>query len=359
MYAKSWIGVLSGSKLNLSAIIPMLLEYTNQNIFVTVTSDRLKNCNNVTFESMPILNYPILYAEDKENIESLCNRMSKQNVRVAVINTSSKSFSEMLEKGNGKIWFSSCREGLFYYLPLIEKISKQKTYILCFDNDESLIKNAKEQCSNDSVIIAKCIAHSICSGTSYDANAKQIILYSGKECLLFFPPEANVFKEYIALKQSSFSCRAQLHFLKTNNEIEFFKYAKLVDINALHSFICIYAYIQGNNKGLHINEIAYMKFSDLMSNKEILEKGEEVHSILYDKYLSKTANLIGETKSVHTEIALNFIQYLYSSSIETVGRGLNPTDNSFYSKVKRHFSLLKDVNNNSINNLLEKFNSLL
>lgn len=352
------IYVLSTSKLSLYALIPMLLEHTTKNVLVATTSTKLEDISMVTLNKEHDRDYPILYAQSENSIEELIAKMNSKSIRVGIINTSIPLFTEMLKRGNGSFWFSACREGLFTYLPLIEQYATEPTSVLCFDNDKAMIERAQTMYADSIINIYKCVAHSICSTADYDTANCQVSLSGGKECFLFFPPEARTFQACLYSFHDSMSKRAQLRFSETNEEFAFYTVAKMIDVNAIHTMICAMAYVEGNKKGIPLDLIPALPFYELLEKSATLHSIEHLHSLMFNKYLLSNAMKLGENKIIHTIIVSDFIEHLFSSASETVGRGLDYRNCSFTSKLNQHLPLLKGVNDTYAHEILQTFENL-
>lgn len=348
--------VLSSSKLNLYSNIPMLLEYTTEAILVATTNNKLEKISKISADDFE---YSILYAQDEDTLYDFLHKMHSNNIRVGIIHISNPLFEEMLKYGNGATWYSACRNGIFSYLPLIQKYATKPTTILCFDNDAPMVEQAKTMCANTTIDVYKCVAHSICSCSDYDAESHSVRLYGGHECYLYFPPEAQIIKSSLYNPVEAMSKRAQLRFSESIEEFSFYTKSKLIDVNALHTMICALTYVKGSQKGFSLSSISNMHFGELLDKSTIQTCIIELHSDLFDKHLQAIAMKIGECKEFHSKLAYDFIEYLFTSDKENVGRGLDCSANSYDSKLKRHLPLLNSAENAYTNQILSRFCQLL
>lgn len=332
--------VLSTSKLSLYAIIPMLLEYSANLVLIATTNNKLKSMVAVHADDF---DYPIMYADDEDSLDAFVKKMIENKVRVGIIHINHPLFKEMMKQGNGRTWFSACRSGLFTYIPLIKEYATKPMDILCFDNDKTLIDKAKAICADSKINIYKCVAHSVCSAVEYDMANRLIKLSGGKEAYFYFPPEAKKAASYLYNPREAISKHAQLRFAEDAVEFQFYIHAKMIDINAIHTMICALAYIEGNKKGIPLAEIPTMRFSELLDKIDTQRVINEIHESLYDKYLQPVAIQLGERKEVHSWLTAEFVDYLFSSAEETVGRGLDCRDDSYIAKLEQHMSLLKST----------------
>lgn len=347
--------VLSTSKLVLYAIIPMFIEYSSTPILVATTSTKLEDM--ATIHACE-LEYPILYAHSERTLDELIEEMSSNNIRVGIINTSNPLFKEMLRQGNGAVWYSACRDGIFGYLPLIKEHATEPTDIFCFDNDMSLINKAKAMCVGSTINVYKCVAHSICSAVEYDITHRTVKLYGGSECYLYFPPEAEKLASDLYNPKTAMSKHAQLRFSANATEFAFYANAKMIDVNALHSMVCALAYVKGSINGLALDAIPIMHFADLLDKAATQQFINKLHSKLFEKYLQPTAMQLGENIAFHSQLAFEFIEYLFSSTEETVGRGLDCRTNSYIAKLNQHMPLLKSVEDTYVTEVFNDFNKL-
>lgn len=347
--------VLSTSKLILYAIIPMLIEYSPNPILVATTSTNLEDMTTIHASE---IEYPILYAKDDETLDEFIKKMVVNDIRVGIINISNPLFKEMIKQGNGAIWYSACRNGIFSYLPLIKEHTTEPTDIYCFDNDISLINKAKAMCVGSNISIYKCVAHSICSAVEYDKTHRTVKLYGGNECYLYFPPEAKKLASHLYNPKTAMSKHAQLRFSANATEFAFYTNAKMIDINALHSMVCVLAYVKGNESGFAMNAIPTMHFADLLNKNATQQFINNLHSLLFEKYLQPTATQLGENKVFHSQLAFEFVEYLFSSAEETVGRGLDCRTDSYIAKLNQHMPLLKSIENTYVTEIFDDFSKL-
>lgn len=348
--------VLSTGKLVLYAIIPMLLEYSSDPILVATTSTQLEDM--VTIHACEF-EYPIMYAHNEYTLDEFIEKMNSNNIRVGIIHTSNPLFKEMVQQGNGSIWYSACRDGIFSYLSQIKEYATKPTDILCFDNDMSLINKAKAICAGSTINVYKCVAHSICSAVEYDVTHRLVKLYGGNECYLYFPPEAKELASYLYNPKEAISKHAQLRFSENATEFLFYTNAKMIDVNALHTMVCALAYIEGNKKGFTLDVIPTMHYSALLDKTVTQCFINNLHSLLFEKYLQPTAMQLGENKIFHSQLAFEFVEYLFSSTEETVGRGLDCRTNTYIAKLNQHMPILKSVENPYVAETFDTLSKLL
>lgn len=300
----------------------------------------------------------ILYAQSEETLDGFIEKMISNNIRVGVINISNPLFKGMIKQANGAVWYSACRDGIFSYLPLIKEHTTEPTDIFCFDNDISLINKAKAMCVGSTISVYKCVAHSICSAVKYDITHRTVKLYGGNECYLYFPPEAQKLASHLYNPKTAMSKHAQLRFSSNATEFTFYTNAKMIDINALHSMVCVLAYVNGSKSGLAMDAISTMHFADLLDKTATQQFINKLHSELFNKYLQSTAMQLGENIAFHSQLAFEFIDYLFSSTEETVGRGLDCQTNSYIAKLNQHMPLLKSIEDTYVAEIFNDFNKL-
>lgn len=333
----------------------MILEYNSNPILVATTSTKLKGM--VTIHACEC-EYPILYAHDEHSLDELIEEMNSNNIRVGIIHTSNPLFKEMIQQGNGAIWYSACRDGIFDYISLIKEYATEPTDILCFDNDMVLIDKAKAICVGSAINIHKCVAHSICSAIEYDEVHQLVKLYGGNECYLYFPPEVKEMESYLYNPKDAISKHAQLRFSADATEFIFYTKAKMIDVNALHTMVCALAYVKGNNDGFALETIPTMCFSALLDKTDTQHFINNLHSLLFEKYLQSTAVQLGENKIFHSRLAYEFVEYLFSSAEETVGRGLDCRTSSCIAKLNQHMPLLKSTENTYVAEIFDTLSRL-
>ena len=186
------LGILGNGKVVHSALAPAVTERTDMDTLLTTRNNSYEGTNNCILCSIQDTQYPFMVADNSfKTLSSFRNVMRQNGVRVGIIPANSTLFTELVKQGNGGIWFSACREGLYEtYLPVMEKLIDKPTYIFVFDNDENIVKIARERCRNSNIHILKCILHSVCSTIEYNREKHTAHVVCGKECLLVFPPEA-------------------------------------------------------------------------------------------------------------------------------------------------------------------------
>ena len=351
------ICIFSSGKVVQSALIPMLLENTDSLVFVTTTTEKFMGISSIGFNGMPELDYRILYAGDNDTLDVLKSRMIEHEVRVAIINIHYPIFQELIELGNGGVWLSACRDGIFMYLDLFQdKISKPTT-VLCFDNDATLVQAAIEKNKNKYINIEKCVVHSVCSQVDYDDNKQQATLCAGKECLVIFPPSALFFREFLKNHNPLTNKRTQLRFTQTDDEFRFYSMAKLINVNAIHTLICCIAYVEGVTSGYMPSQIASMQINQLLREDSMMRIISDVHSKLYQYYLAAIGDKLNESYDIHLAVMQSFISLLFSSG-EKVSRGLDIASPSYANKTQRHFPLLKGINDDYVNQIISTMECL-
>lgn len=350
--------VLSTSKVCLYALVPMALEHTSRIILVATTSDKFANTERIAVDETHEHDYTIMYARDERSLEEFVAKMNSSGVRVGLIPTSSSLFLEMIRSGDGEYWFSACRDGIFTYANKMKEYIKKPTTILCFDNDEEMVERAKAICTQSNLMVYKCVVHSVCFCEIFDEKQKTVKLLGGDECVLYFPPEVLEIKKYLLYDpHKAISRRVQLRFTETPEEFEFHKIAKMIDVNALHTMVCVAAYVEGHEKGIEMDKIPDMKISSILDKSGTLKVIMKLHSEMFDKYLGETAMLLNVNKEVHSTIAHDFTDCLFTKN-EIVGRGLDHRAASFDSKQNLHFPLLSSVEDTYVQTLLDAFKKL-
>lgn len=349
---------LGGGKVMFSAIIPATLECSNMNVINVTRNKSLNGISNCIISGMCNLKYPILVANESEKtLSTVCKSMSQNDVRVGIIPKDTNLFTEMIEKGDGGVWFSACREGLYLtYLPIMEKYITKPTHIFVFDNDETIVEKAKEICQNTNIKIHKCIIHSVCSEINYDYAEGAMYLTSGKECMLVFPPDAPNMTDLF--KGSPIFGRAEFKFTTSKEAYHYYSMWKPLGINAMHTLASVVAYVKGTKKGIPFADISSKRFSELIPREDLCTFILRVYSLLYDKHLAPYAKTVGAHKDTYVTITKSFIDGLYDMN-ETIGRGLDPQQSSFDSKLKQHFPLLKDSEDQETIIMLNEFLALL
>lgn len=358
MIQDSIINVLGAGKISFSALIPSTFDGADNYVLVATTNGSLNGICKCIFDNIPNMEYPIMYANNAINsLAIFCNDMEQANVRVGVIPTAHELFLEMIKNGNGGIWFSACREGLYVtYLPLMENYITKPTHIFVFDNDEAIVKKAKETCKNPYIHIHRCIIHSVCSSVRYDYINHAAYLTSGKECLLVFPPEVSEMKSLF--KDDPLNGRTEFVFTDSESAFHFYELWKPICINALHTLAAVKAYHKGLSKEMTFQEISTRCFSDFISKDDMLSYILHIQSLLYDKHLAPYAESVQADKDTCAGVTIRFISSLYESQ-EIIGRGLDVNHSSFDSKLASHFPLLKSSEDFETINLLNAFEKAL
>lgn len=358
MGTKSEVNVLGDGKIGLSAMATTVYERTDRDALLAGRRKSYKGINKCILCNIQDTGYPIMVADDSyKTLPSFRHEMQQNGVRVGIIFADSDLFIEMVKQGNGGVWFSACREGLYEtYLPIMEKLIDKPTDIFVFDNDEDIVKEARKRCRNPNIRILKCILHSVCSSIEYNREEHAARLVCGKECLLVFPPEAWELRSIF--KSNPFFGRAEIRFTESEDEFKFYELWKPLGINVLHTLASIKAYVKGVNQGLTLEETAKKQFADVVSEQETLEHVLRVYSLFYDKFLAPYTYTMQITKEELISITTEFIKGLFKRG-ETVGRGLDPEHSSFDSKLKRHFSYLRESGDQETVSILEEFIKLL
>lgn len=266
------IFVLSTSKLVLYALVPMLLEHTTGSVLLTTTHTEMQTVPKVQIENAPEHSYQLLFAEQESSLSEFISHMEHNQIRVGVIHVDSPLYPELLKAGDGAIWLSACREGVLHYIEELKPHITHPTLLLCFDNDSNLITRAQHICSNSSVCVYKCVAHSVCTTTKLNHSQKTISLLGGEECFLVFPPEAAPFKRHIKSNIAPLSTRTQLRFASTPTEYQFLTDAKAINVNALHTAICILAYTEGHKQSLSLETASNMPLAPYLISPLFLTK---------------------------------------------------------------------------------------
>ena len=345
--------VFGTSKLNLYAVVPMLLDYTSGFILVVTGNNKFENVSTI---SSNYSRYDVLSSEmGDDDINDFISKMKSKQIRVGVINSSHPLFNQVLKISNGSIWFSACRERIFEYLSHLKNYTDLPTQIFCFDNDENMINKAKIQFEKYNIEVIQCVAHSICSHMS-PPNDGKIILSGGNECFLFFSPKAKFFANH--LEYPIISKWEQLRFSNTDAEFSFYPRAKIVNINAIHTFLCIMAYVEGYQNNISLRNISTMCFSELIDQKYTIDVISNLHSLLFEKHLKPYVQISGNDQILNITVTTSFIKYLFSHN-EIVGRGLNKDDSSYFAKLKRHLPILESVNDPKTNEYINKFNNIV
>lgn len=350
------IGYWGGSKLNLSSTIPAWLETTEEKCYVITTHKR--KTKGVVFEKMEELNYQVICADENMCcLEDLDRTLDKNNVRVAMIDVDHVIFRELMEKIT--VWITACRDGLFYYLSQIPRIADKSFLIISFDNDKNMINEAYELYKDTCITVVQGTAHSVCASMRYDADTESIYLKAGKECELIFPPEAFCLKQYMRPEAFRFTGRAQLRFTESHKELQFFVEAKAIDVNVWHSFLSQKAILEGTKMGLSIAKILETPFSELLDKENAIFTVSRLHRTLFNKTIGKDACLYGFNTALHNAKACDFVRTLFSNPEEIVKRGLDITSESFKSKLQRHNALLKVIDDEECNKIVEQFLNVL
>lgn len=359
MRTKSIMMYLGTGGVTLSALAWTIYERTKMDsLLAGRTIPYAGGINNCILCNMQDTAYPFMVADDSYNtLASFYEEMKQNGIRVGVISLNSVLFEEMVKEGNGGLWFSACREGLYEtYLPIMEKLIDRPTHIFVFDNDENIVKEAKRRCKNANIHIVRCILHSVCNAKDPNPEQHAVHLVCGEECLLVFPPEAREFRSLF--KSNPFFGRAEVVFTDSEEQFKFYELWKPLGINVLHTLACVKAYTKGSHQGLTLDEIAEKKFSDVISEQEVLEHALRVYSLLYSKYLSpytQVMQITGEELVLSSE---KFLRGLFRLE-DTVGRGLNPEHSSFDSKLARHFPYLRESGDLETVRMLDEFLKML
>ncbi len=343
--------VLGASKLALFAMIPMGLEYGSDVVLVTTGNTALEHMRTVHACG---LDYPFLYAQDEASLDEFIDRMLSNNIKVGFVHTEHPLFEEVISQNSDAVWFSACREGLYSYLPQIQKHTETPVHILCFDNDKALIDNVRAEYAGTNIHVHKCVAHSICSTVDYDMEHQTVELSGGEECFFYFPPEVTALDLFSYNPRKALAKRAQLRFAADDAEFEFYIKAKLIDVNALHTAVCAAAYVKGAADNTAPDEISTLRISSILDLDTMLQFTTTLHSQMFDQFLKPTADQLGESREIHTELAYNFVNYLFVSPYETVGRGLDLCSASFQTKLDQHTPFLCGVDNAEADGLFKR-----
>lgn len=334
--------ITGASKLSLGAIVPAVLEQTNKMVVITTTSDKFKFVEKAEFIDKEELNYPIFYVgENVKGLEELMAIMKEKNIRVAILNVKHKIFNEIVNSDDFSTFFSACRDGIFYYAPFLIQTNGNPKQIISFDNDTNMVNEAKKMCNGTNVSVCKAVAHSVCTSCEVNSEEKKINIESSDDCLFVFPPEASHLKCEICNDFHSFAKRSVIFFTESEEEFQYWILTKKIDINALHTLLCAYAYVLGIKSGLELGEIARMRFGEIVSLESIRPVIMDVHSLLYQKFLMDSAKKFGDNYELHSFRMLQFLEYLYNSNEEVVGRGIDIKNDAYKEKLADHISLLK------------------
>lgn len=352
------IFVLSTSKLVLHALVPMLLEHTTDSVLLVTTRTEMQTVTKVQIENAPEHTYQLLYAEQENSLSEFMSHMRRNQIRVGVIHIDSPLYPELLRVGDGAIWLSACREGVLHYIEELKPFITHPTLILCFDNDSNLIIRAQHLCSSSFICVHKCVAHSVCTTLKLNHSQETISLLGGEECFLVFPPEAEPFKQHLKSNIDPLSTRAQLRFASTPTEYQFLTDAKAINVNALHTAICILAYTEGDKQSLSLEAVSNMPIGTVLDKSFAIEKILQLHARMFDKYLSPVSEQLGESKYIHTETARRFANHLFSSPAELIGRGLSPNREIAENKLCRHLPLIQGADDPFFNTVLAAYEKL-
>lgn len=351
------ITILGSGKIPLSALAPTISESTNYFTIVIARNPMLIGINECHLDGAHNTNYPIMVADEKEaSLSEFINRMKQQGVKVGVVSSDSDIYTEAIKAGDGKIWFSACREGLYLtYLPLLEKAITKPTHIFVFDNDQTIVDKARALCSNPNIYFHKCIVHSVCSSIDFNYDEQVVHLMCGKECFLVFPPDAiSLASDF---KTNPLFRRSEIKFTDSENAFYFYTLWKPVGINALHTLASVKAYVEGTRHGYSLVEISNHAFADFVSESGMLDYLIRVYSRLYDKMLNPYAEAVQASKDTYIDISAGFIKGLYRLN-ELIGRGLDPSHSSFDSKIERHFPILRESDDAETMAMLDSFLTL-
>lgn len=339
------IVVLSTAKLNLAAVVPMLLEQTNHKIIIVTT----KNCESVdgflkvnVTERTGGFNYSIKCLNTREAYDLFLN-MDEE--RVGIINGDSVLFEKVI--ADSEFIFSACRKGVSSY---IEKINcmhwaaHDTKVVEILDNDSTIAEIAKKINTHQSLLIASATVHCICLLDKEEDN--WFFLTCGEDRDFYFSPDGFSFRKACNGKKLLES-KYLLRFAKTDEEYLFYREAKLVDINAIHSVLCVLCYVGEINAGKSCKDVADSTIDQILEYEFAISVALYVHRKLYydlvcsisEKYQMGAFEYLYEEEE-HAKKCQNFIKTLFERH-DIVGRGLDPAKKEdFKIKKRRHLDYI-------------------
>lgn len=347
-------------KISVGVLTPVFLKDTNKTIILITTSEKYKEITKVEIKDHPELSYTIFYApQDIEDLESLLMVMGNKGIRVVVVNVKHKVFKELVARNDICTWYMACREGIFFYLSFLIQPGEVHKQIISFDNDYAMVNKAKELAKGTNISVCKAVIHSVCSSAQVNDENRSVELVVSDECWMVFPPEVYYIKYIMDSKQHMFARRALMYFTKLQEEFQYWLLAKKIDINALHTLLSAVAYVEGYKKGLDKDEVAIMRYEDVISKEAVWPMLCRTHEILYNLYLREYAQKCGDNLDLHRFRLQRFIDGLFDSAVDTVGRGLNFSADGWKSKLSDHIPLLRSSEDVEVIRILDNFNEII
>lgn len=351
------ITIFGTGPITFGALIPTVCSTTDKDVIVFTRNEAWRKISKCRLTGGIEEIYAVTYADKTvQSLDELLQKMRKSGSRVAIVDVNHKIADEVLRKDN--LFFSACRTGITdTYLPRIMDLKNEQKEIVLFDNDKSILKTAKNVCTNPFIHLQKATVHCVCVLDDFNYEDATVTYTRSSEAIIVFPPEMISYEK--VFRENIFDNPVQLIFTKTMEEYECYLKWKLICINAIHSLCCVKAYLRGHEIGLSIQQTAEMAWNDVISVEELLKHALRVESILYKKYIKKYESIMDMDETLCKYMTMNFIKGLYSFPKETIGRGLMPGHVSYSSKVESHFPLLKSSEDMETVEIMDAFLGLL
>lgn len=339
------IVVLSTAKLNLAAVVPMLLEQTNHKIIIVTTKENVLN------DSFIKVNIIEKEGEFSYNVKCLTTKkeydlfLSSNNERVGIIGKESVLFEKAVTD-SGFI-FSACRVGTFSYIEKINSIywdAQDIKVMEILDNDSTIAEIVEGKNTHKNLLIAPATVHCICLSNKEEDN--QFFLTCGEDRDYYFSPKGTSFRN-ACNKKKMFESKYLLKFALTDEEYLFYKEVKVIDINAIHSLLCAFCYVGGINEGKDYKDVADSAMNERLEYEFAISVALYVHRKMYYDLVSSISekHQIGALEYLYEEDAhakkcQNFVSHLFEQN-DIVGRGLNPDKKEeFKVKKRRHLDYI-------------------
>lgn len=356
-----YILLLGLSKICAGGLIPSILE--NSKINIIVLSGKTVQHVDVIEHEKCVFSYSCTQFPENTSYDEFIERAeSEQTTRVFSLHIESINVIIRPLILNKKLFscISSAREGILSYLVAFRKSDIDLPVdIICMDNSSTTIEQARHLCKSlelHNISISQGVTHIVCSNMEVKdghifVNIDPLLL------LTIFPPEVAMLEKYFRVEHQLRSMY-QLRFAKSSGEFEYLCRCKLVDVNVIHTVICMIAYCQANSEGITMVDAAKMPIGSILS-EDVIPDIMEIHDMLYDKYLAAFAEKIGEQKRNHSLETLLFLKHFITAD-ELIGRGLK-AEKSYEreEKLERHLKLLRAIDYQPVNKLIQDYLDLI
>lgn len=361
----NYMMLLGLSKIAAGGLIPSILENSKIRI-IAITTKTFNDIDieiNVVEKNCSVFSYSCKQVTENTTFEEfVSNEDSTSECRVSIMSPKCipTIIKGLIRENKIAACISTARSGINFYLNHFKECGIYLPLnLICMDNSKTTIVNARDYCNTlglHNIKISQGITHIICSRT-IDKDGQILVTLDPVLLLTIFPPEAKLLEPYFDISHQLRN-KYQMRFTNTSEEFDYLCMSKLIDVNILHTIVCMMAYRKAHAQNIHMVDAEKLPICNILS-EDIIPLVAEMHDKLYDVFLAELAGKMGESKQTHSMEALLFVKHLFDG-VETVGRGIK-AEKSYDrdEKLERHMKFLNMVDYEPINKLVKDFLDLL